>query len=239
MADTDWTDDELRAAIVAYQQILDADISGQPQSPTAVFRSLIAGPLQKRTEGSIGRRMSNLSAVFLGEGLPIAARFKGTLGHVGTNVTRRVLAIYANLYGGDSTPTTDDAKLKARVRKLRGKVSAPPTGVEKPTQQETKTYSYCRDAAVCAYVLDRAKGVCEACGMPAPFMKADGDPFLEVHHVVHLAEGGPDTIDNAVAACPNCHRRLHHSDDRQAFRDAVWDRCLFLAKPRKASEPPA
>jgi 5-methylcytosine-specific restriction protein A len=233
MADADWTDEELRAAVVAYRQILDADLSRKPVSPTAVFRELIAGPLEGRSEGAIGRRMSNLSSVFLAEGLPVATRFRGTLGHVGTNVTRRILAIYADLYGDDPSPTADDAILKARVRKRRGKVGAPPVGATKPKQQETLTYSFVRDPAVCAYVLDRAKGVCEACGSPAPFVKADGDPFLEVHHVVHLAEGGADTIDNAIAACPNCHRRLHHSDDRQSYREAVWERCTFLRRPLK------
>lgn len=236
MPDTHWTDDELRAAIIAYQQILGADRTGKPVSPTAVYRELMAGALDERSEGAIGRRMSNLSSVFLTEGLPVAARFRGTLGHVGANVTRRILAIYAELYGDATTATADDATLKARVRKLRGRISSPPVGVEKPEQQATTAYSYCRDPAVCAYVLDRAKGLCEACGMPAPFTKADGEPFLEVHHVVHLAEGGPDTIDNAIASCPNCHRRLHHSDDRQSFREAVWGRCTFLKKPRKPTE---
>jgi 5-methylcytosine-specific restriction protein A len=26
---------------------------------------------------------------------------------------------------------------------------------------------------------------------------------------VMLAEGGEDTVENALALCPNCHRRLH------------------------------
>lgn len=233
MADSDWTDAELRAAISAYLQIMDADFSGTPLSPTAVYRDLIAGPLYKRTEKSIGRRMSNLSAVFMAEGLPVATRFRSKLDHVGTNVARRILAIHADLLGADRLPTSNDAHLKARVRKLRGRVSEPPSGVDNPKQQETRTLSYFRDPAVCAYVLDRAKGRCEACGQPAPFIKADGDPFLEVHHVVHLAERGSDTIDNAIAACPNCHRRLHHSEDRHSYRAIVWERCSFLRGPRE------
>jgi 5-methylcytosine-specific restriction protein A len=30
-----------------------------------------------------------------------------------------------------------------------------------------------------------------------------------VHHLIRLADGGDDTVDNAVAACPNCHRQRH------------------------------
>lgn len=28
---------------------------------------------------------------------------------------------------------------------------------------------------------------------------------LEVHHLIPEAEGGPDTLGNAVPLCPNCH----------------------------------
>jgi len=52
-------------------------------------------------------------------------------------------------------------------------------------------------------------GTCELCDQPAPFTKKNGDPYLEVHHVKQLADGGEDTINNAVALCPNCHRKMH------------------------------
>ncbi|MGH8437576.1 MAG: HNH endonuclease [Pseudomonas sp.] len=31
----------------------------------------------------------------------------------------------------------------------------------------------------------------------------------EVHHKVRLADGGLDTVENAIAVCPNCHRQAH------------------------------
>ena len=37
----------------------------------------------------------------------------------------------------------------------------------------------------------------------------NGRPYLESHHVITLAENGPDAIYNTVAICPNCHRRIH------------------------------
>ena len=66
-------------------------------------------------------------------------------------------------------------------------------------------------------MLEHAKGICETCGRPAPFELDDGTPFLEVHHVRLLAEGGSDQISNAVALCPNCHRRCHMALDRKEF----------------------
>lgn len=68
---------------------------------------------------------------------------------------------------------------------------------------------FLRNADVVADVLLRANGVCEICRKKAPFMRRNGTPYLEVHHRVQLALGGEDTVENAVAACPNCHREAH------------------------------
>lgn len=57
-----------------------------------------------------------------------------------------------------------------------------------------------RDERVRAYVLNRARGVCE-CGCGVPF------PYLEVHHIDPLATGGADRVGNAVALRPDCHAR--------------------------------
>jgi 5-methylcytosine-specific restriction enzyme A len=60
-------------------------------------------------------------------------------------------------------------------------------------------------------VLLRANGKCDDCGADAPFLKRkDNRPYLEVHHRVQLAADGDDTVENAMALCPNCHRRQHY-----------------------------
>lgn len=70
--------------------------------------------------------------------------------------------------------------------------------------------AYLRNPDVVAEVLDRAAGKCERCLREAPFRRGKDDtPYLEVHHRHHLADGGEDTVDNAIALCPNCHRELH------------------------------
>lgn len=79
-----------------------------------------------------------------------------------------------------------------------------------PDTYEVTTKAFKRDPYVIAEVLIRAKGICERCGKEAPFKRAsDGSPYLEVHHKKLLADGGEDTVDNAIAVCPNCHRELH------------------------------
>ena len=58
-------------------------------------------------------------------------------------------------------------------------------------------------------ILFYANGICELCGKPAPFCTNDGRPYLEAHFVNWLSEGGKPTIDNVVALCPNCHKKIH------------------------------
>jgi predicted HNH restriction endonuclease len=79
-----------------------------------------------------------------------------------------------------------------------------------PNTYETTTKVFQRNPDVIAEVLIRANGICEKCGKDAPFKrKSDGTPYLEVHHINRLADGGEDTVENAIAVCPNCHRELH------------------------------
>jgi 5-methylcytosine-specific restriction protein A len=62
---------------------------------------------------------------------------------------------------------------------------------------------------VAELVKRRANGYCQLCVRPAPFKTANGEPYLESHHIIWLPEGGQDSIDNIVAPCPNCHRKMH------------------------------
>ena len=57
-----------------------------------------------------------------------------------------------------------------------------------------------------------ANGVCQLCKQPAPFTDKNGNPYLEMHHIVWLSRGGEDSSKNTVALCPNCHTRMHVLD---------------------------
>ncbi|MDH2914296.1 HNH endonuclease [Kosakonia sp. HypNH10] len=72
------------------------------------------------------------------------------------------------------------------------------------------TRVYKRSPYVVAEVLSRANGKCQNCKSDAPFLKLDGTPFLEVHHIEWLSNGGEDSVKNAIALCPNCHRQAHY-----------------------------
>lgn len=102
----------------------------------------------------------------------------------------------------------DKEQLNTKASQLAGTFKRRPPGIKKPLKAMHVVYG--RDPHVHSYVLQRANGLCELCKKPAPFMSSSNAPFLEVHHVERLADGGADVPRNAVALCPNCHREAHH-----------------------------
>ena len=66
-----------------------------------------------------------------------------------------------------------------------------------------------RNAVISEYAKRLAEGICQLCDQPAPFNNRDNEPFLETHHIIPLAKNGVDNVENVVALCPNCHRKMH------------------------------
>ncbi len=106
------------------------------------------------------------------------------------------------------------------LHEARGRAIAACSGKAGEKGQVLRTL-YERSAAVRDYVLMRANGRCEVCLEPAPFVTAAGRPFLEVHHTRRLSDGGLDHPRYVVAACPNCHRRLHFGVDGAEANRAI------------------
>ena len=147
--------------------------------------------------------------------------------HVGTNIVAQIELIIAELEKKEFSATAVTAQKLVNERKS---ISAKPSGLRKPLTVTTTSTSYVRDQSVKAWVLQRSKGTCEACLKAAPFFDYSDFPFLEVHHVRHLADGGSDTIMNAVALCPNCHRRLHYSKDAHDYRELLFSKISELIR---------
>jgi len=75
--------------------------------------------------------------------------------------------------------------------------------------KKVKTIYRERNQYISEFTKERAKGVCDLCNNEAPFKDKKGKAYLETHHVITLADNGPDAIYNTVAICPNCHRKMH------------------------------
>lgn len=80
---------------------------------------------------------------------------------------------------------------------------------KKSSYRSVVSTTYVRDPYKAEYIKKHAKGICQLCGQKAPFNDNYGNPYLESHHIIWLSKGGDDSIENMVALCPNCHRKMH------------------------------
>lgn len=99
---------------------------------------------------------------------------------------------------------------KAKVISQKKRLEILKNSNKKPQKTIVRQVVFQRNPYVVAEALFRANGICERCKKPAPFQRDnDATPYLEVHHIITLADGGDDTLDNVIALCPNCHRHAH------------------------------
>lgn len=60
-------------------------------------------------------------------------------------------------------------------------------------------------------ILKGLYGECQISGNKFVFEKSDGMPYLEVHHLIPLGEGGADAPANLVVLSAHIHRMLHYA----------------------------
>lgn len=104
-----------------------------------------------------------------------------------------------------------------------------------PPSTRREDWQRSRSAIIAQYALCRSKGHCEACRHPAPFMRRNGELYLEVHHIKGLADGGPDHPLNVAAVCPNCHSRVSHGRDAVDYNSVISEN-VRAAETRLQSE---
>lgn len=87
-----------------------------------------------------------------------------------------------------------------------------------------------RSKAIGLFVLKRAAGRCEGCRKRAPFRKRDGSYYLEPHHTLRVSDEGPDHPAHVIGLCPNCHCRVHHAEDAEAFNQTLINKLRKIEK---------
>lgn len=221
-----WSVEELEASVTAYLEMLRLHREGIQFTKKSFYTDL--AKRFGRTEKAFEYRAQNISHVLalLGrEWIPGLVPAKN-VGPKVTSILEGLLDSATGLYSGGQA--TFEAKVQAARKKIGSK---PPAGNLVPKSQTTSASSYVRDPEVKAWVLESAKGICECCASPAPFVAVSGEPFLEVHHVRQLSDGGSDTVQNAVAICPNCHRALHYAVNRSELINGLYQRIPRLVRP--------
>ncbi|WP_198218432.1 MULTISPECIES: HNH endonuclease [unclassified Snodgrassella] len=115
-----------------------------------------------------------------------------------------------------SIKNLSDKKLLVKIRQQND--GAKQTKTSKMT---VKVPRYRRSMELAEYVKRQAKGHCDLCEQPAPFTNKEHQPYLECHHIIWLSQNGADTLDNIVALCPNCHRKMHIVQDENDIKRLI------------------
>jgi len=221
----DWSKEELRASVVAYIEMRNLEQRGEKFVKKRYYEKLSKS--FGRSAKAFEYRMQNISYVYSVLGRQWIKGLRPAK-NVGANVLPIIEGLIHQHEGNVSIPKLE---FEERVSKLRREKSlTKPQGRVSPKKQTKETTSFNRDPKVVAWVLNNSRGICESCATPAPFTKPDGDFYLEVHHVRRLADSGSDTITNAVAVCPNCHRALHYSDNKTLMILNLYDSTARLIK---------
>jgi 5-methylcytosine-specific restriction protein A len=209
-----WSEDELQASVEAYVDMRLKEAVGKPFKKKDYYADLAAK--YGRTEKSYEYRMQNISYVYSLQGRQWVSGLKPAR-NVGANVINVLERLIADVEGQTLAESPGFDVEVAKLRKAHP--TQPPKGNKKPSVVQSDVTQHVRDPEVVAWVLQNANGVSECCSSPAPFVREDGSPFLEVHHVRRLADGGEDTVENAVAICPNCHRELHYGLNKRTLAE--------------------
>jgi len=129
-------------------------------------------------------------------------------------------------------PTFDEKEFEKEVESFMDRpLEQIPEGNPNPKRRKSVSPELLeRDPAVKAWIIKNSKGFCEKCNFQSPFIKTNGQFFMEVHHVKLLAENGEDTIYNSVAVCPNCHRELHYGKDKEKIIELLYEKIARLRK---------
>lgn len=227
-----WTNDELEASVDAYLAIQARYPNDEKFNKSVEHKLLQDGALASRNTKSIDYRLQNISALFDELGLKPIVHYKPKV-NIGSGIAARLTKILEAK--GLLTQSTELLATEGGVRSRHVKPARAQNFVDAPEddslpqQGVTVTRYFVRNSKIKDWILENAKGICEACGQPGPF-EMDGKPYLEVHHVKHLAQQGKDRKNNTVALCPNCHRRCHHSSDRVEFTDSLYKKVKRLKR---------
>jgi 5-methylcytosine-specific restriction protein A len=220
-----WSKEELSASVVAYIDMRNLEQQGEKFVKKRYYEDL--SERFGRSTGAYERRMQNISHVYSLLGRQWVTGLRPAK-NVGANVLPVIEALILQHEDITSIPKVEFEEQVSKLRRVE--ILPKPKGIVSPQKQTKETTSYDRDPKVVAWILKNSCGVCESCKNPAPFEKPDGDFYLEVHHLRRLADGGSDTVTNAVAVCPNCHRQLHYGGGRDVLLSNVYASVLRLIK---------
>jgi len=217
--------EELKAAVIAYIEMRTKSLNGENFIKKQYYEDL--SHRFGRTIKSYEYRMQNISYVYSLMGRDWLKGLKPAK-NVGIRVALEIEEIIKEI---ENQALSEPVSFQAEVDKLVHKqLQGKPKTILEPKRYDITITKYDRNSQIVAWVLTNAKGICECCNKEAPCVKDDGVPFLEVHHLRRLADNGSDSITNAIAICPNCHRELHYGQNKDILLTTIYSQVSRLIK---------
>ncbi|MBC6982867.1 EVE domain-containing protein [Caulobacter sp. 17J80-11] len=225
---SDWTYAECVAGLWAYVETHGGPISELPGSTVANVAMLIGRPVS-----GVYNRVMNYRSLdprdarkgFDGGGDQAEFVWDEFYDVAGAELrAAAVRAEFARLWGSADPVPVDEGLLRKRVEEEAEELAVSLSLEDllnrygaskgkrgrKPASRTAKTRSYERDPLVGAIARRRSGFTCEVSGCSIPlFIGTDGVPYVEVHHIRTLADGGEDTPENVACLCPAHHREIH------------------------------
>lgn len=121
----------------------------------------------------------------------------------------------SNVYEYDFTSTDKSAFRYEDLKHRIEEESKKPLSLER--QRNKALINLMKQYYINQYADKNGNLACECCGEKT-FMAKNNQPYIEFHHLIPFAEGGPDHVLNIFAICPNCHRKIHFAlDNRENY----------------------
>jgi 5-methylcytosine-specific restriction endonuclease McrA len=226
----DWTRNESIAGLWAYAETYGQPVSRLPRSPVARIALLVG-----RAVSGVYAKVMNFRSIdprAAGEGMSGAGEtdrqvwneffdsassllrtdaltrefnrlwLEAEAGNRQTAEVDAAIAVVADEAGRLEELSFDELLTKYQARSAQRS--------RRPTRRVLNAYEYDRDPLVITIARKRAGHRCEArnCAHPT-FETSEGVAYTEVHHIIPLADGGEDTINNVACLCPAHHREVH------------------------------
>lgn len=223
-AHADWTDEELKATVSSYMEMMSLDLAGTPYVKAHFYRQLATR--FGRIDGAFERRMQNISHLLDLRGQPWLQGLKPQA-NVGANVEPRLLAILETLLPQPLQPHT----LPEEVTDLPGVIEG--------AKKQIIVNAYERDPGARSRCIKRWKCMCVVCGFDFSAVYGElGKDFIHVHHLKPIHTIGEAYVLNPEEdlrpVCPNCHSMLHRSRDVLGIADL---QAILEAQKVKLNEP--
>jgi predicted HNH restriction endonuclease len=144
---------------------------------------------------------------------------KERLGFVATKIKEE---LQKNLSNYEDIFTNFDQAEAKEIERLKKEGWAEEVGNLAPSLQYRTIRQHERIPTVSAIAKLRADFKCEIQGCNyEPFIGLYDLPYVEVHHIKRLADGGEDTLKNVACLCPKHHREIHFGLNKEKLREIL------------------